>query len=81
MISVNTKQAMNLIALTETSFESLYYEYSGRMCNYAKHFLQDEYSAEELVQETFIRLWEKYQGQGVFNLAFSAVHHAQEWVC
>lgn len=63
MISVNTNQAMNLIALTETAFESLYYEYSGRMCNYAKHFLQDEYSAEELVQETFIRLWEKYQGK------------------
>ena len=63
MISANKDHVMNLITLTETVFESLYYEYSGRMCNYAKHFLQDEYSSEELVQETFIKLWEKYQGK------------------
>ena len=54
---------MNLTTLTEAVFEALYYEYSCRMCNYARHFLQDEYSAEELVQETFIKLWEKYQGK------------------
>lgn len=53
---------MNIITLDEETFEALFYEYFPRLCNYAKHFLQDEYVAEELVQETFIKLWEKYRG-------------------
>ena len=59
---MHKEQKMKISTLTETVFEALFYEYSPRLCNYAKHFLQDEYAAEELVQETFIKLWEKYQG-------------------
>lgn len=55
-------KAMNIITLNDTSFESLFYEYSPRLCNYARRFLQDDYVAEDLVQETFMKLWEKYNG-------------------
>jgi len=57
------KPHMDISSLNETTFENLFYEYSPRMVNYARHFLQDDYAAEELVQETFIKLWEKYQGK------------------
>jgi RNA polymerase sigma-70 factor (ECF subfamily) len=57
------KPEMNISTLNETTFEDLFYEYSPRLVNYARHFLQDEYAAEELVQETFIKLWEKYRGR------------------
>ncbi len=38
-------------------FESLY----GELCNYAYTFLNDDAAAEDVVQETFIRLWQRHQ--------------------
>jgi RNA polymerase sigma-70 factor (family 1) len=37
-------------------FQSLY----GELCNYAYSFLLDDAAAEDVVQETFIKLWEKH---------------------
>lgn len=37
-------------------FQSLY----GELCNYAYSFLMDDAAAEDVVQETFIKLWEKH---------------------
>lgn len=67
---------INISSLNETMFENLFYEYSPRLVNYARHFLQDEYAAEELVQESFIKLWEKYKGKtsaGWASLLFTIV--------
>ncbi len=61
MITLNT-QELNITTLTDETFEALFYEYSQRLCNYARHFLQDDFIAEDLVQETFVKLWEKYKG-------------------
>ena len=49
--------------LDETSFERLYYTYAPRLCNYAHRFLRDRQMAEDLVQESFVKLWEKYMGR------------------
>lgn len=61
MIIYNT-QEKEIVTLNDTVLESLFYEYSPRLFNYAKHFLQDDPVAEDIVQETFIKLWERYEG-------------------
>jgi RNA polymerase sigma-70 factor (ECF subfamily) len=46
------------LAATEQIFQQLFTkEYSG-LCRYALTFMQDEHAAEDVVQDTFIRIWE-----------------------
>ncbi len=40
-------------------FATLYAQYSGRIFHFAMGYLKSEAEAEELVQDVFIRLWEK----------------------
>lgn len=49
--------------LNKSAFERLYYEYAPRMVAFAARILGDDKIAEDLVQDTFIRFWEKYQGK------------------
>jgi RNA polymerase sigma-70 factor, ECF subfamily len=44
-----------------TAFEMLFRTYYQPLCNYAFTFVQDRDEAEEIVQNTFISLWEKKQ--------------------
>jgi len=44
---------------SSTSFESLYHRYSGKLYNFVMKVSKgDSYIAEELVQRTFIKVWE-----------------------
>jgi RNA polymerase sigma-70 factor, ECF subfamily len=42
-----------------TAFEMLFRTYYQPLCNYAYTFVQDKDEAEEIVQSTFMSLWEK----------------------
>lgn len=42
-----------------TAFEMLFRTYYQPLCRYAYSFLQDKESAEEIVQSTFLMVWEK----------------------
>jgi RNA polymerase sigma-70 factor (ECF subfamily) len=42
-----------------TAFEMLFRTYYQPLCNYAYSFLQDRQDAEEIVQSTFLLVWEK----------------------
>jgi RNA polymerase sigma-70 factor (ECF subfamily) len=42
-----------------TAFEMLFKTYYQPLCNYAFTFLQDKEDAEEIVQSTFLLVWEK----------------------
>jgi RNA polymerase sigma-70 factor, ECF subfamily len=42
----------------EGVFESVFKDYYGRLCNYAHSFVEDTNEAEEMVQNTFLSLWE-----------------------
>ena len=44
-----------------TAFEMLFRTYYHPLCNYAYSFLQDKEDAEEIVQSTFLMVWEKRQ--------------------
>jgi RNA polymerase sigma-70 factor (family 1) len=52
---------MTQAAGMEEAFKALFHqEYSG-LCRYAVSYLKDSYLAEDVVQETFIKIWEKKQ--------------------
>lgn len=44
-----------------TAFEMLFKTYYQPLCNYAYTFVQDRDEAEEIVQSTFLNIWEKKQ--------------------
>ncbi len=43
----------------ETAFEMIFKTYYEPLCNYAFTFLQDRDESEEIVQATFLKVWEK----------------------
>lgn len=55
-------EQLHIKALSEgdiTAFEMLFRNYYQPLCNYAYTFLQDKEDAEEIVQSTFLLVWEK----------------------
>jgi RNA polymerase sigma-70 factor, ECF subfamily len=53
------QQIEALVAGDETAFEMIFRTYYQPLCNYAYTFLQDKEEAEEIVQGTFLSVWEK----------------------
>jgi RNA polymerase sigma-70 factor (family 1) len=45
----------------EVVFESIFRNYYAQLCNYANTFTNDIDEAEEIVQATFLNLWEKHE--------------------
>lgn len=44
----------------ELAFESIFRSYYARLCNFAYSFLEDKDESEEVVQSTFLTIWEKH---------------------
>jgi len=69
------------------SFEKLFHQYYGYLCSFAERFTNDHDSAEEIVQDFFVRLWEKrlqlnidssvksYFFRSVKNLCLNYIQH------
>lgn len=61
----------------EKAFEGLFRAYYPFLCSYATRILKDATAAEEIVQELFVKLWEKrsatHIGTSVKNYLFSSV--------
>lgn len=45
----------------EKAFELLFHKYYGHLCLYAAKIIGDDTSAEEIVQDLFVKIWEKRQ--------------------
>ena len=43
----------------EKAFEQLFKSYYGHLCLFAAKIVQDEIAAEEIVQDIFVKFWEK----------------------
>lgn len=48
-----------------TAFEMLFRTYYQPLCNYAFTFVQDRDEAEEIVQSTFLNIWEKRESLSI----------------
>lgn len=55
------QQFDTLKAADLTAFEMLFRTFYQPLCNYAYTFTQDRDEAEEVVQSTFLSIWEKYK--------------------
>jgi RNA polymerase sigma-70 factor (family 1) len=73
----------------EVVFEKIFKDYYERLCNYANTMMNDMDEAEEMVQSTFLTLWEKrenidihtsvksYLYQAVHNQSLNRIKHYQ----
>ena len=52
----------------EKAFENLFHKYYGYLCLYATKIINDDSAAEEIVQDFFVKIWEK---RGQFNIETS----------
>ena len=71
----------------EKAFEKLFHRYYGHLCLHASLILQDDNTAEEIVQDFFVKLWEKrerviidtsvknYLFRSVKNQALNVIKH------
>lgn len=55
----HTTLLQRLVQGDETAFRELYEDYQGRVFLFAYRYVKSKEAAEELVQEVFVRLWEK----------------------
>ncbi len=57
--------------VTENQFRTLFRDEYGKLCRYALTYMQDEQLAEDVVQDTFIKIWEQKQDMlGSPNIRF-----------
>lgn len=59
------QQLEALVAGDPTTFEMIFKTYYQPLCNYAYTFLQDRENAEEIVQSTFLSVWEKRENLSI----------------
>lgn len=55
--------------LDRKSFEHIYYLYGQRLINFACNFLPGKHAAEDLVHDSFIKLWDRYHGKDMSSWA------------
>lgn len=72
---------------TESEYEFIFRQYYQGLCNYANMFLKDMDNAEEIVQQVFVKLWEKreqtviegsvksYLYKSVYNTSMNELKH------
>ncbi len=61
-MELNENQLLDTLKAGDiTAFEMLFRTYYQPLCNYAYTFVQDRDEAEEIVQTTFLALWERKQ--------------------
>jgi RNA polymerase sigma-70 factor, ECF subfamily len=73
----------------KSTFDFLFRSYYTGLCSYASSYLKSSDSAEEIVQEVFVRLWERHSGilihssiraylyQSVFNACMNFINKRQ----
>lgn len=60
----------------EVVFEKIFKDYYERLCNYANTFINNMDEAEEMVQGTFLTLWEKRETIGIHTSVKSYLYQA-----
>lgn len=76
MFVTETEVAQALQKGDEQVFEKVFKDYYERLCNYANTFVNDMDEAEEMVQSTFLTLWEKRENIGIHTSVKSYLYQA-----
>lgn len=81
-MSLSDKElAVALHGGNETIFEQVFRDYYERLCNYANTMVNDMDEAEEIVQSTFLALWEKRSGIDIHTSVKSYLYQAVHNTC
>jgi RNA polymerase sigma-70 factor (ECF subfamily) len=65
-VDLSSHQLLNTLRAGDiTAFEMIFKTYYQPLCNYAYSFVQDRDEAEEIVQSTFLSVWEKREGLAI----------------
>ena len=60
-MSLREKELITGLQLGDRSaFDSLFRNYYAGLCSYANIYIRSAYNSEEIVQEIFVKLWEKH---------------------
>jgi len=71
----------------EKAFEKLFHQYYGILCSFATKIIKDDVAAEEIVQDLFVKIWEKreqlfietslknYLFRSIRNLCLNFIQH------
>jgi RNA polymerase sigma-70 factor (family 1) len=65
----------------EQAFESLFRMYYDRLCNYANTIVKDTDEAEEMVQQTFLIVWENRENLAIHTSVKSYLYRAVHNSC
>lgn len=81
-MSLSEKElAVALHGGNEIIFEQVFRDYYERLCNYANTMVNDMDEAEEIVQSTFLALWEKRSGIDIHTSVKSYLYQAVHNTC
>lgn len=81
-MSLSDKElAVALHGGNEIIFEQVFRDYYERLCNYANTMVNDMDEAEEIVQSTFLALWEKRSGIDIHTSVKSYLYQAVHNTC
>jgi len=87
LISIDKKLTDKLLEGDEVVFETVFRNYYSSLCNYANTIIKDMDESEEIVQNTFLTLWEKranisihtsvksYLYKSVYNSCLNKIKH------
>lgn len=67
---------MNKSPFNETNFEEVFKTYFGPLCNYVNSYLKDWESSREIVQGTFMKVWENKDSISINTSAKSYLYSA-----
>ncbi|HEY4789384.1 MAG TPA: RNA polymerase sigma-70 factor [Bacteroidales bacterium] len=76
MVLTDQELIVGLREGNEMVFETIFKGYYERLCNYANTFVSDMAEAEEMVQSTFLGLWEKHENVEIHTSMKSYLYRA-----
>lgn len=62
------------MVLTEETFRRLVFDVNARRVNFAGRYVEDRESASDIVQESYISLWNQYHGKTVYRASEELVY-------
>ncbi len=71
----------DIAQINEASFEGIFRQYYGPLTGFARQYVDDEESAEEVVQETFANIWAKLDQTNIRTTVKSYLYGAVRNAC